>query len=163
MILLSARSGSGINPFFPLFVTEKYRNISVLEWNQYRRLLPLFILANSICALAFALFAANPVEPGIHAANTIANVAVFAYIFARLRFGRRTIIVDTRPGLDKRVAPFVVWLDYISLGAMFFLLASVGAMRTESDFMRMFFSAMKLFFLVYSFLPLLNYMKYRSK
>lgn len=95
MILLTAPDGSGINPFFPLLVTERYRKIPVIEWIQYRRLLPLFILVNSICAGAFVITCRHPAGNSYDFLYTLANFATLAYVVCRLRFGRRMTTIDS--------------------------------------------------------------------
>jgi len=61
------------------------------------------------------------------------------------------------------VAPSIVWLDYISIGAMFVFVGNLGMLRAEPySFMKFVFIFIEGFFAFYSFVPLLNYLKYRS-
>ena len=163
MILLCANRVSGVNPFFPLFVNEKSRTIAVIEWDQYRRLLPIFVIVNSFLTIALVVIQGGSSGSVFDIGTSLANVLVFLYVVLRLKFGRRMITIQGQSGLIAAVAPIAVWLDYFSLGTMFFLLFSADYDRTDSGFMRTVFIGLEIFFSIYAFLPVLNYLKYRAR
>ncbi|MES2297195.1 MAG: hypothetical protein V4582_09135 [Pseudomonadota bacterium] len=160
MIILSTPGGSGINALFPILVTDKHRSIPVVEWQHYRRCLPFFLLANSAIAIGFSVLMQSP--DSAESMYAAMNFLLLAYVCLRLKFGRRLITIDTAPPLQKTVAPFTVWLDYVSMGAMFVMMATSGLRRTDSEFMVVFFICMKYFYIAYSLLPALNYLKFRT-
>ncbi|MFZ6676212.1 hypothetical protein [Undibacterium sp. Xuan67W] len=162
MLLLSSQNEVGINSFFPLIVSKKYRKISAIEWSHYRRFLPLYVIANSIISTILLFLIQNSANSNFDSIYTVISALELIYVFCRLNFGRKMIELDSRTNLTVCVAPYIVWLDYISTGAMFILTAKIGLLSTESDIMAAIFHVMKIFFLAYSFLPLLNYLKYRQ-
>lgn len=162
MILLSSEKQVGINPFFPIFVTKRYKKIPAVEWKQYQKLLPFFIMVNSFFSSAFAYLHHINSADYPELVYSVLNACVLFYIFIRLRYGKRMVIIETGEKMKTIVAPMVVWLDYISIGSMFFLLASVGLDRTDSSLMYFIFTIMRVFFLIYYFLPILNYIKYKN-
>jgi hypothetical protein len=163
MILLSSNNQVGINPFFPIFITERYKKISAVDWKHYQKLLPFFVIINSFFSASFAYLYQIQFPNPPEVLYSVLNLCVLLYVVIRLKYGKRMIVIETGEKMKTTVAPMVVWLDYISIGSMFFLLASVGLSRTDSTLMYILFTIMRVFFLAYSFLPILNYIKYKHK
>lgn len=162
MILLSTDKGIGINPFFPILIKDKKQNILVIDWNHYKRLLPLFVVINSSIALVLLYLGSNQNAEFFDTYYPDVCYAQLAYAFLRLKFGRRLITLNTKYGVSTSIAPSIVWLDYISVGAMFVITAKIGLARTESDFLRVLYFFLLLFFITYSLLPIANYYWYRT-
>lgn len=162
MLLITTKDISGINPFFPIFFTKKLQKISVMEWDCYRRFLPFYVIFNNIITGIFIFLLSEQNAHLFDLIYPVANGLVFLYIIFRLNFGRQIKFIEANSNTTITKAPYIVWLDYMSIGAMFVFTASVGIKFTESQFMYYVFSTVKIFFLGYSFLPLLNYLIYRK-
>jgi hypothetical protein len=161
MIILSSSHKRGFNPFIPAIFSGEGKSMRLIEWNHYKKLSPVFLLINTvfICLLLHSwMHAGEPLANRIYA---LMGPAVLVYVLCRLRFGRKTIEVRIDKGISRSVAPYQVWLDYISLGAVFFLVGTINAERADNQAMYLIAMGMKIFYSLYAFLPFLNYAVFR--
>ncbi|MFZ6873807.1 hypothetical protein ACO0LF_17265 [Undibacterium sp. Di27W] len=164
MLLLSGKHGSGINILYPL-IGEKWKSeIRVIEWQRYRRLLPFYIGLNFILSTAYGAALFGNIEETENLQEFLAYAPFFqiAYLFWRTRFGRKIIVLSPVKELTKQLAPFAVWLDYISISVMLILITAIAFPSKMDGVTSVLYMAIQLFFALFAILPLLNYLSFKK-
>ena len=161
MIILSTPEGSGINSFVPSIFSSLGKKLPVQE--SYRRRVPFFLLVNVIIGLLLFYLWQCKADSDSDRAYSFINPIILLYIVLRMKFGKHIITITVRQdNCNRRVAPVTVWLDYISLGVMFFLMGTVSAERNaDNEILLGVFEGIRVFFFIYALLPFMNYAAYR--
>ncbi|MFZ6775419.1 hypothetical protein ACO0LD_01180 [Undibacterium sp. Ji83W] len=161
LLLLSGKNGSGINILYPL-IGKKWRSeIRVIEWNQYRSLLPIFITANLLFCTIYSVTLFTEVENSQQLLSYAPFLQVI-YLFLRTRFGRKLIDLSPVNELNKKVAPPAVWLDYMSASSMLILVTSIGIQSTTDGLIKILLFVVQLIFVLFGALPFLNYFSFKK-
>ena len=165
MILLSDDKDVGINLFYPAFL--KFRNgreIPVVDWSQYRELVPTFVACNfliSALLICTKYFSETEYFEGL---GNLTGVLLLSYIVFRMKFAHRIKKLKVSAETVQLVAPKIVWLEYTSMGIMFFLVGYFGALKSDTDvLMKPIFVFMQCFYSIYAVLPFLNHFFFSKK
>jgi hypothetical protein len=163
MLIISAQAGSGINALFPLFISNRERTISAVEWKRYRKLAPVFLVVNvAYCLLLAGLLIVQDSDQR-DSYFSITVPVLFVYTFCRVKLLQKRIKLQVSKSMKKDVAPPIVWAEYFSFGLALVLVQSVSLSLDSDPGMQMFLIALQVFFALYAMLPVLNYLGYRRQ
>jgi hypothetical protein len=163
MIILTSEAGTGIATFFPWLQSTRRGHVLATEWLQYAHWLPTFIGAN---VLVFLLVVGGTVADGDDFGTTWRAAGYLAqaiYLLVRVRFLRKVVRIPFSSPVAARVAPWPVWVEYFTFGAMFVGCGwsnYIGA--GDSVAWKAVTLLLSTFFAVYALLPGLNFLAYRE-
>jgi hypothetical protein len=163
MIILTSESGTGIATFFPWLQSTRRGHVLATEWIQYAHWLPTFIGTNVLVFLLVvggAMAAGDTFGLNLRSAGYLVQAI---YLLVRVRYMRKVVRIAFSAPVVARVAPWPVWVEFFTFGAMFVACGwsnYVGA--GDSVGWKAVALLLSTFFAVYALLPGLNFLAYRE-
>lgn len=160
MLLISNEDGCGINALFPAVLGDSVGTIPVTQWDSYRKVVRLFVLLNLSFCLGFLALLTHPDAGKAQRFYEMALPVYFAYAFVNVKLCRKRVNISVRKGLNKTVAPVIVWLDYFLFGLSGVLLQSVSMKLDPDPLLRWLLIPLQIGFSFYALLPIFNYLTF---
>jgi hypothetical protein len=112
VLIIVDKDKCGVNPFYPLFAGRKGKLVSIVEWENYRRMLPLFaFISLSLCAAGLLLMRQDIYSDTRFDLYAMANL-IFTY-FRLTRFKKPTKIKISQ-STTFRKTPLFVDIEFIT-------------------------------------------------
>ena len=159
MIIFSDGMQSGINPLYPALLPGRNSLLLGRDFSTYFQWVPLYLVGHSvvITLLSLAAYVGDARIGGfLFFLGALAQMAVIFVKIAKQRGPKLEFHIPMKR-LDSRPAPILAWVEQFAVAANFVLIGRLGLFIATYEPMRFLAFCLILFYLPYSFLPIVNY------
>jgi hypothetical protein len=159
MITITSQNRAGINIGYPLLIRNLRANVPLVSLEALTRYSPWFITVNLAISVACLLASGDGKERMLDRAGA----AFLAYVMIRVSLQRKMTAAAGNGPYVTKPSSGLIWLNHFTTGGVFVIYLSRVLQDLDSADLQVLLKVLLAFFLVYTAMPVLNYVSFRLR